>query len=104
MEGVSLLAYERLAAEMVAMPRLNAPVLHVLVDGRRLRLSLDNRLVLLLDHHGHVVEELGELRQRLLDPLDVLVPGLDLAVGRVGLAVPVRGQQLEFRGSGGRES
>lgn len=67
------------------------------MDGRCLRLRLDNRLILLLDHHSHVVEELGELGQRLLDPLDVFVPGLNLAVSRVGLSVPVRRKQLESK-------
>lgn len=39
----------------------NAPVLHVLVNPRRLSLSLNDSLVLLLNHHGHVVEQLCQL-------------------------------------------
>jgi hypothetical protein len=47
------------------------------------------------DENTHVVEQLSELGQSLLDPLNVLVTLLDLLVRRVGLAVPIALEELE---------
>lgn len=59
----------------------DVPLADVHVDLGGLSVDLVDGLVLLLDEHRHLVHHLSELRQALLDLLDLGVTLLDLAVG-----------------------
>lgn len=54
----------------------------------------------------HVVEELGKLGEGLFNALDILVTLLHFLVGRIGLTVPVRLEELfaSRRDVGSRQS
>lgn len=65
-----------------------------MVHALRLVLDIHNDLVLLLDQHRHLLEHLRQLRQRLLNLLNLGVSFLHLSVRAPGRAIPVRVKQL----------
>ena len=66
------------------------PGLHVGIDLLSVILDRGDRLVLLFDEHGHFVEHLGELGERLFDLFNVVISLLNLAQGAPGVTVSVR--------------
>lgn len=67
-----------------------------MIHTLRLRLDLSDRLVLLLDEHGHFVKHLRELGKGLFNLLDLGVAFLHLAVGAARSAIAVRVEQLRY--------
>jgi hypothetical protein len=79
--------------------RHHSPLLDIGVHTLSLGLDVDDRLVLLLDEHGHLLEHLRKLGDGLLDFLDLDVSVLDFTEGPTRRAVSVGVEQLTAGGN-----
>lgn len=57
-----------------------------------LSLDLNNRIILLLDQHRHLLEHLGKFRDGFLDLLDLLMTFLYFSDGTSSSTVTIRAQ------------